>query len=691
MKLQASITHREALTETDAESGKAKCFPSLTEQAGPRANVRAEASFRRYYGVMPRLFEREDLPEELFDVDQLDISADLLSERVQDGHWFRLGEQTGSLSRPETADVRALSQRQSMLIINGSFPEMFDHLSYTGNVVGDLGSPSYGYSYSGSEKQHIYASYHEFNLSFTEFTVEPVVSVRITSSGVELIVNPDLYLFLGLEERSKGMWWDPRRSLEAMRVISLPEVDSYTVDIRSEYLLKYLLARQRSLLVAHWRSLQLLKPSPESLARFNESAVQVGSASSAAKALVHSRNLQRIWKNRPTLHRDLHLWFEVSAPPIDHEDQWQQKPSTAMRSLLLPTIEGPVAPARFKTYVGLDDRPFEGVACNFMSRVYFSQDVLTKYEASNDYKVDDDGSVWCGHYWALNRSTARIGNAYLATAIGDFAEGVPYHEWPHWQQFAVAPPDREALTLAALENPIPDVINELARSLSELNDSFRGLGLALGLPTSENIWQDSADGITAKQLKRVYSDAANDDEFTARLTLLSTYVLEAIKPGALRVFLKSLRPGLDMNEESPSRALGTRKLVERLTIVAAIIHNIMPPREQLADFVEQAEGAKATDSELGHELREISKAVLEELAPLAALYDIRSAGGYAHRPDLRKVARAAAKLGLAENGWHRRDYLRVLEQVRGAIDSATSRWTAAVRTMMFNFTISNQQ
>lgn len=66
-----------------------------------------------------------------------------------------------------------------------------------------------------------------------------------------------------------------------------------------------------------------------------------------------------------------------------------------------------------------------------MDRVYFRQEVLTKYEGASGFEVGDDGSVSCHNYWGLVRSTARLGNELLATAIGDFAEGVPFEEWLH--------------------------------------------------------------------------------------------------------------------------------------------------------------------------------------------------------------------------------------------------------------------
>jgi len=67
-----------------------------------------------------------------------------------------------------------------------------------------------------------------------------------------------------------------------------------------------------------------------------------------------------------------------------------------------------------------------------------------KYQGSSGFNIMDDGSVRYLGYWGLDRSTSRIGNELLSTYIGDFAEGVPFEEWPHWKQYAVEPPSLEA-------------------------------------------------------------------------------------------------------------------------------------------------------------------------------------------------------------------------------------------------------
>ncbi len=113
-----------------------------------------------------------------------------------------------------------------------------------------------------------------------------------------------------------------------------------------------------------------------------------------------------------------------------------------------------------------------------MSRVFFRQEVLGKYETTTGFSVTDNGSVHCSHYWGLDRSTHRLGNELLSTAIGDFAEGVPFEEWPHWRQYAVDPPSHVLATRIGAERPIPEAVNGVVDALSRLNGAFCALAYA---------------------------------------------------------------------------------------------------------------------------------------------------------------------------------------------------------------------
>jgi hypothetical protein len=274
------------------------------------------------------------------------------------------------------------------------------------------------------------------------------------------------------------------------------------IEIRTDYLLKYLQARQLSLVVGHYRHLRLFNPSPGTVDMFVEGKLTLGSLEQAAKAVLQNGwHAKDILGGAPFLERRLHLWFQIMPPAIDIEDPWSDQPSFDPYIFTLPTSVGPVAPARWKHFHPSDGRSFEGGVCDFMRRVYFRQEVLTKYEGASGFDVAEDGSVSCRDYWGLGRSTARLGNELLSTAIGDFAEGVPFEEWPHWQQFAVEPPSRETAVVLREEQTVAAAVNSVVEALDELNIAFATMASSLGVAIPDVPWRGSLDSLTGRQLK----------------------------------------------------------------------------------------------------------------------------------------------------------------------------------------------
>jgi hypothetical protein len=81
-----------------------------------------------------------------------------------------------------------------------------------------------------------------------------------TGAGTNLLINPDLWPFLKLEEKASGIRWDPPKGIEAVcqHVIEPGELE--IVEILVEYLSKYLQARQMALLVQDIRRVQISNP-----------------------------------------------------------------------------------------------------------------------------------------------------------------------------------------------------------------------------------------------------------------------------------------------------------------------------------------------------------------------------------------------------------------------------------------------
>jgi hypothetical protein len=500
----------------------------------------------------------------------------------------------------------------------------------------------------------------------------PVVFTLETTSGARLFINPDLWLFLNLEERTpaSGIWWDPRRGVDVLRQRVIEGGNLEVVEIRKDCLMKYLQARQMSLIVAHYRHLLLFDPSAETIGRFVEGEVTLGSPTHGAKALLHNWGLRRDVLGRPPfLQRRLHLWSEIKPPAIDVDNPWSEPPPFDPYTFTLPTRMGSVAPARWGRLRREAGRSFDGAVCDFMDRVFFRQEVLTKYEGASGFEVADDGSVSSRHYWGLVRSTSRLGNELVATAIGDFAECVPFEEWPHWRQYAVPPPSLEMARSLREEQTIPEAVNALVQMLHDLNAAFIRMATAIGLREVGPPWDGTLDSLAGRQLKWVYPSNADDDEFLKRTTLLSTLVIDGLGSASLRKLLDTVGGNLHMNEGNPPAPLGSRNLLQRVALVATLLETLRPDVAAVPTLVRQAEGqaAAAGEADLQAELVRAHQRVREIFAPLAFLYEIRVHGGLAHTPNKARAGEAAGQLGLPEENWHRADYLRLLNLVSESV------------------------
>lgn len=619
---------------------------------------------------MDAIINRDDAPRHLFNILDLDFSDDVFAERVS-GPWFRLAAWTLDPYRDERG-VETVVERQSLLIPPNTFSDIFDQLSSVGNVIHILGKPGGSVLRVGEKREYRYFPFHRFEFSFTSAVGEPLVFANFVIAGVQLLINPDIMLYFRLEERTpgSGIWWDPRRGVDALCRRVIDQGHLATVEIRIDYMRKYLQARQISLLVAHYRHLHLFDPSPETIGLFVNGDVILGSPERGAKAIFQNWGLRAdIPGSGPFLQRRLHLWFEIRPLPIDIEDPWSDEPSFDPYTFTLPTQVGLVAPARWKHFRQTEGRTFEGEVCDFMDSVYFRQEVLTKYEGASGFDVGDNGSVSCHHYWGLVRSTARVGNELLATGIGDFAGGVPFEEWPHWKQYAVEFPSLETVQALRQEQTVPEAINSLVKALATLNTAFAGMASSFGVASLCTLWRGSLDSLAGRQLKWVYPSTADDDEFLKRATLTSTLVIEALEPPSLRKLLNAMGGALHMNDDNPPRPLGSRNLLQRITLIALLIEDFRPNITEIQSLVRQAEGSDSNvgDPDLQADLRRLQRRVRDEFAPLAFLYDMRTFGGLAHTYNKARATAAAAQLGFPEKNWHRTDFLRLLNLIEASV------------------------
>jgi hypothetical protein len=626
-----------------------------------------------------QILNKEDVPAHITSIYELDFSGDFFVDRLA-GPWLRLGawNRNPPVNKQNVADE---IMRQSVLLPPEAFVLLYEKLDSVGHVLHDLDKPGGTVYSSGRQKEYVYFPFHSFEFRASSIVGEPVVFVRagITSAG--LFINPDLWMFLGLEERTtgNGIWWDPRRGVDVL----IQRVNSealHTVDIRTDYLMRYLQARQMSLLIGHYRQLLLFKPSKAKINAYVAGDLTIGSPDSGTKALFQNWGHRRDGlAHGDYLQRRLHLWIEIKPPAIDIENPWDVPPTFDIHTFTVPTREGPVAPGRWRRLHDEDNQEFTGISCDFMETLYFRQDVLTKYEVATGYEVKDDGSVSNIGYWGLTGHTSRIGNELIITAIGDFAQAIPFEEWLHWQQYAVEPPSQDSLRAILQETPIPEAVNSLVQALNRLNSTYSEMTTAIGAASSSLLWDGSLDSLAGRQLKWVYPASAGDDEFIKRATLASTLFLDGLQSPAMRRFLNAFGSRFHESFDTKRTTLGSRRLLQRISLTAVIIENLRPKLSKLPVLVKIAEGATVgrIDTELRSELLSLNAKVRDDFAPLAFLYDLRVYGGLAHPPNRKKAMLAASELGLPKGNWHRTDYLALLTLITESFHKISERFVGA--------------
>jgi len=606
------------------------------------------------------ILRQSDTPAHLLNIPELDFSETLFAKRLN-YPWVRLGALSVSRAN-RRGPVEEEYMQSALLLAPGGFASAFDALGAVGNVLWMVGQPGVVHS----EGEIKYEPFYQFEIA-PPVTAEPLVISMPDGEPPQLFINPDLCLFLQLKERNggSGIWHDPRRQVDVL--VKRKENELEVVEIRTEYLLRYLQARQMSLLVALYRQFLFFDPPAEARDAFVKEDLTLGTPAEGVKAILENWGLrQEALGEAHYLQRRLHLWYQIEPP--ERSADVSETTTFDIFSFTLPTRDGPVAPARWKHVSNPNQQSLAGVSGGFMDSVYFRQEVLTKYEGAAGYNVSDNGSVSCSYYWGLTRSTSRVGNELVSTSIGDFAQGVPLEEWPHWKQYAVEPPDAAGFAVIRSETQIPEAVNSVLDALQHLNVAFLALCDAAGVSPNSDLWQGSRDGLAARQLKWVYRTGSDEDEFLKRATLASTLFLDGLLVPPMREFLCRFGEQLHQSFDKTRSPLGSRNLLQRVTLLAMLVERLRPTRENLASLVEQAEG-KSMNPEpvLQAELEVCRNQVREMFAPLAFLYDLRISGGLAHPPNKEDAKTAAQRLGLPAGNWHRTHFLALLDLIETSV------------------------
>lgn len=609
----------------------------------------------------------------LFSISGLDFSHDLFTSRCE-GEWFRLGKHTPKYETK--AGVKSAISRQSILMRPTDFQRIFSDLDSCYRTTMDLGKPSYDFIESKRENRYEYRPFYLFKLPFIDYFAEPVAFIRSLNSQSAFFLNPDIVLLLELEElkAGSGSWWDRSHALEVIRKFGSIETNEIGIEIRVKYLLHYLKVRQLSLLVCQFKHLILESVTQDQLAKIKSGTIVLGSPDTGTKAIIETNLSDK--RQLRSAERRLDLWFEIKASSIDLNNPFSMDPSFDLYDFTLPTRSGNVAPGRFKHSSRQQLKKFKGVEGTDTESIYFKQEVLSKYQNSSDFDVDDHGNVFCGNRWSLSRSTFLIGNELLSTWIGDFAQGVPEEEWAHWKSFSVEPPSAESLNTFCEEETLPNMINSFVESMKQMNDSVVDFSFTVGAKDVALIWKVDDQDPALRQLKSVYPSNASEHEFLRRITLLSRIFTEEVNIADLRLLLGKF--GKDLHKGLDGKTLASRSILQRAVFIASILRNMDAQNNEIVELIRCIDSNKPyADGDLLNEAKSIWHQVRNWFAPIAYLYDMRNSGGVAHKFNAAKVEESALNLDLHHVNWTRQDFLKVLSDLIDHNKQITENFEAA--------------
>lgn len=607
---------------------------------------------------MPSIFSYDEIPPHLFAIEELDLAKYWLVEKLP-RPWFCLGE----VSKSDKGGINARLQRETMLTTSGAFSRSSASFNAVGAVIRNLGAPTAWSSCVEGLPKYRYLPFHSFETAFRDFSGEPIVFIRTLNN--DLVINPDLWLFLELAEKrdSNHVWYDAEKHVDVIQI--LRDAYSERILIRSDYLLKYLQSRQQELLVSEFRQVIFTPDNSHVINDYPQGKLTLINGREDAKAIIESYGPKRDFR-APYYLRRTHLWSVIEPPAINEDDPFEESPDFDLAVFVLPTSSGPVAPARFLGSQCLKHK-FIGTTCDSMDRVFFSQEALVRYQTLPDHEITDDGVVRHTTFWSFDRSVIRFGDDYLSIAIGDFAEGVAFHEWQHWARYAVDPPDDLWSDRETDKQSIRGRVKTLISELYSLSEAFEYFCQIFAPDLAEqSIWNGDDKDQIVKELKWFYPKHESDADFRTRVAQLSVLVIDSLNPTLMRTVLSRLNAFLP-----DEKFTGGLKLLQRICLVANLM-SAFQTKKNLQNLVSLTVQKPRTheEAELAGEVGNIANKVREIFGPLVGLYELRISSGLAHPPSKDKISSATKLLGLPTNGWTRTHYLLLLGKVSNCISQA---------------------
>ncbi len=422
---------------------------------------------------------------------------------------------------------------------------LFERLGYPGEAFHELGLP-----FANTREDKVVKYVEESVGQYDEGHLSALSIDRDHEEigGSLLDLRRDFVYFYNLIERFEDstIVFDDKMRGEDRVALSECGSNLSTLKLRKEYLLDYLNVRSSSAILGYYRSIQIKE---SNVAKdyslklpFNEAIVrgEINVSKQFSDTLVGTLDMFKLIS--PASDRHVGPFGLISKRP----------------DIAFLTANGEIRP---------DEVQGPGKDVNkFLTIAYFKSEVLSKYEGDRRYRIDDNGGVHYGSVWGIFRGIYRLGDDLLFAHIGDVIENLPPDQWAQWKLYNVAPLSTDEHRALRDEEPIPSLVNDLAKEMGIMNEAFGKLTQKFVNRAQELFVRKNGFEELMMKLKRVYSRMADRDTFADRVLTLDKAFTESLNSKALSGIIDVVDSKQKFGQDG--KPLGSLRLLRIVTLMS---------------------------------------------------------------------------------------------------------------------------
>lgn len=547
---------------------------------------------------------------------------------------YVLAGQKGFLER--CADSYKDSFIGSGLIDSSKVSSILKLVGSSGGIFHHIGHPELWKRPSGESGYEVES---RFDTAVGE--IEAFVVEREDPTGfITFVPRQDFVMFYSLFDRAEGpnrIYEDHMRGVSDVVKFERDEMLS-KIRIMKSYVLDYLFVRKKALLIGYYFG--TVMPAKGNVPDDFWKKIKYDIDDGKASMLIAKRN---ILGDKLIAQLDM---FKVILPP-NQKTLGNFGILADAPKITLKTSRGPV---EMKKAVGIGHDAYD-----FLSVAYFDSRVLKRYEDDKRYRIDDNGGVHYAGVWGIFRGIWRLGDEFIATRVGNVAEGLPYEEWSHWKQNNVDPPSIEEIRELQKIKPIQQLLNVLVSEVESFGKKQLFFMARQGIEVNEPLFKfqssEQKDEII-KELKKTFTRMATRSEFLNRAVELYKLLIDSLNGRLLASLVDSYDSTAKFDEQGHLK--GSLKLllislefqtIDRMCRVSGLAEEEIESKVVEYYSILQQSYIQATDDFLFYEIQRRVKRLREAFHVLFVLYDLRSKAGGAHLGTDREFKRAMNFLG----------------------------------------------